>query len=77
MKKKNYQIDDILYQTDIRDYFECINEKPEALNDNCPIRIYVDKMENIIIFNIRTGYYVHFLAPETMKLLGSTKCRKI
>ena len=70
MKKLNYHIEDILYYTDIRD-------KHEALNDNCSIRIYVDKMEKIIIFKIRTGYHIRLLAPETIKLLGSTKCKKI
>ena len=77
MKKLNYHIEDILYYTDIRDYFECIIKKHEALNDNCSIRIYVDKMEKIIIFKIRTGYHIRLLAPETIKLLGSTKCKKI
>ena len=32
-------------------------------------------MENRIIFNIKTGYYLEPLTPETMKLLGSTKSK--
>ena len=32
-------------------------------------------MENGIMFNIKTGYYLELLMPETMKLLGSTKSR--
>ena len=27
------------------------------------------------MFNIKTGYYLELLMPETMKLLGSTKSR--
>ena len=27
------------------------------------------------MFKIKTGYYLRFLMPETMKLLGSIKCK--
>ena len=37
------------------------------------MRIYVNKIENISIFKIKTGYYPEHLTPETMRLLGSTK----
>ena len=59
--------------SDIQDYFEYILRKHEAIIDNLPIRIYVNKIENRIMFKIKTGYYVDLLTPETMKLLGSTK----
>ena len=59
--------------SDIKDYFEYILRKHEAIIDNLPIRIYVNKIENRIMFKIKTGYYVDLLTPETMKLLGSTK----
>ena len=36
-------------------------------------RIYVNKIENRITFNIKTGYYLELLTPEVMKLPGSTK----
>ena len=32
-------------------------------------------MENRITFKIKTGYYLEFLTPETMKLLESTKSK--
>ena len=32
-------------------------------------------MENKIPFRIKTGYYLKFLTPETMKLLESTKSK--
>ena len=37
------------------------------MNDNPPIRIYVNKTENRITFRIKTGYY--------LELLGSTKSK--
>ena len=37
------------------------------------MNIYVNKVENRTTFNIKTGYYFKLLAPETMKLLESTK----
>ena len=40
---------------------------------NPSIRIYINKIENRIMFKIKTGYYLELLTPETMKLLGSTK----
>ena len=47
----------------------------EKLTDNSPIRIYVNKVENRIIFKIKRGYYLEYLTLETMKLLGSTKSK--
>ena len=37
--------------------------------------IYVNKIENIISFRIKTRYYLELLMPETMKLLGNTKSK--
>ena len=37
--------------------------------------IYVNKIENRITVEIKTGYYLELLALETMKLLGSTKSK--
>ena len=44
--------------------------------DNPSIRLYVNKIENIITFKIKTGYYLELVTPETMKLIGSTKTTK-
>ena len=43
--------------------------------NNLLIRIYVNKIENRRTFEIKTGYYLELLTPETMKLLGSNKSR--
>ena len=61
--------------SDIQNYFEYILKKHETVADNPSIRIYVNKIENRIIFRIKTGYYLEPLTPETMKLLGSTKSK--
>ena len=44
--------------------------------DNLPIRIYVNKIENRITFEIMTEYYLELLTSETIELLGSTKNTK-
>ena len=35
--------------------------------------MYVNKIENMVTFKIKNGYYLQVLTPETMKLLGSTE----
>ena len=52
-------------------YFEKYGENTH----NSSIRIYVNKIENRITFRIKTGYYLKFLTPETMKLFGSAKSK--
>ena len=37
------------------------------------IKIYANKIENGIMFKIKTAHYLELLTPETMKLLGSTE----
>ena len=50
-------------------------KKHEAVTDDPSIRIYVNKLENRIMFKIKRGYYLELLTPETMKLLGSAKSK--
>ena len=57
------------------DYFEYISKKYREKTNNSSIRIYVNKMENRITFNINTGYYLKLLRPETMKLTVSNKSK--
>ena len=71
MMNLNYQMDLILYH--IPDYFEYILKKPGESVDKPPIQIYVNKIENRVIFKIRSGYSLELLTLETKKLLGSTK----
>ena len=37
------------------------------------MQIYMNRIENRIVFKIKTGYKLELLSPETMELLGSTK----
>ena len=59
--------------SDIQNYFEFIIKKHEDLTENPPVQIYPNKIKNIIVFKIKTGYKLELLTSETMRLLGSTK----
>ena len=61
--------------SDIPDYFEYILKKHSESVENPSIRIYVNRIENRITFEIKSGYYLELLTPETMKLLGSTESK--
>ena len=61
--------------SDIQDYFEYIIKKHSENVDNPSIKIYVNKIENMVTFKIKNGYYLELLTPETMKLLGSTESK--
>ena len=55
--------------TDIQDYFEFIIKKHETFTENPPVQIYPNKAKT----EVKTGYKLELLSPETMKLSGSTK----
>ena len=59
--------------SNIQDYFEYIVKKHETIANNSPVQIYMNRIENRIVFKIKTGYKLELLSPETMELLGSTK----
>ena len=63
------------YVSDIQYYFEYIFKKSGEKTYNPSIKIYVNKIENRIIFKTKTGYYLEFLTSVTMKLLGSSKSK--
>ena len=50
-----------------------IIKKDEAIADNPPVKIYVNKIKNRIVFKIKAGYKLELLTKETMQLLGSSK----
>ena len=58
----------LIWFSDIQDYFEYIIKKHETIVDNHLIQIYTRN-----VFKIKTGYKLEVLSPEIMKLLGSTK----
>ena len=59
--------------SDIQDYFEFVIKKHETLAENPPTQIYPNKIQNRIVFKIKTGCKLECLSPETMKLLRSAK----
>ena len=73
---EEFELPDRSYSiSDIQDYFEYIFKKHEEKTVNPSIRIYINKIEIRIMFKIKTGYYLELLAPETIKLLESTKSK--
>ena len=54
-----------------------LTKRHETVTDNPSLMIYLNKIENRIVFKIKTGYYLELLMPETMNFLGSTKVREI
>ena len=57
----------------IQDYFEYVIKKHETITDNnSPILIYSNKVNNRIVFKIKSGYKLELLSKETITLLGST-----
>ena len=64
----NYLTDHFLCQiSDIPDYFEYIIKKHDKLTDNALVRIYENKIENMVIFKFKTVCYHKHLTPGTMK----------
>ena len=53
--------------------FWYIVKKHETIADDPPVQIYVNKIKNRIVFEIKTGYRLELLSPETMELLGSSR----
>ena len=71
---EEFELPDASYSvSDIQDYFEHTLKNCGEKTDNLWIRMYVNKIENIITFKIKTRYYIKLLVPETMTLLGNTK----
>ena len=64
-------MDHILYQI-FKITVSIFKKHGEKINSPS-IRIFVNKIENRIMFKIKTGYYLELLTPETMRLLRSTE----
>ena len=56
----------------LQNYFEYIIKKHETIADVSPVLIYVNEINNRIVFKIKSGYKLELLSKETMKLLGSS-----
>ena len=58
--------------SDIQDYIEYIIKKHEALTKIPPIYVYINRINNRLVFKIKNGYELELQTPETIKF-GSTK----
>ena len=56
----------------LQNYFEYIIKKHETITDVSPVLIYVNEINNRIVFKIKSGYKLQLLSKETMKLLKSS-----
>ena len=59
--------------SDIHDFIEYIIKKHERLTTIPPIHVYINRINNRLVFKIKDGYKLELQTPETMKLFGSTK----
>ena len=59
--------------SDIQDYIEFIIKKHETLTIIPPIHVYINRINNMLVFMIKDGYKLELQTPEKMKLFGSTK----
>ena len=60
---------------DIQDYFEYIIKKHEAIANNPPLQIYVNKIKNRIVFKIKTDYKLELVSPEKNEIIRKYKKR--
>ena len=56
----------------LQNYFEYIIKKHETIAEVSPVLIYVNEINNSIVFKIKSGYKLELLSKETMRLLGSS-----
>ena len=59
--------------SDIQDYIEFIIKKHETLTTIPSIHVYINNINDRLVFKIKDGYKLELQKSETMKLLGSTK----
>ena len=55
----------------LQNYFESIIKKHETIADVSPVLIFVNEINNRIVFKLKSGYKLELLSKETMKLSGS------
>ena len=55
----------------LQNYFKYIIKKHETIAEVSPVLIYVNEINNRVVFKIKSGYKLELLSKETMRLLGS------
>ena len=56
----------------LQNYFEYTIKKHETIADVSPVLVYVNEINNRIVFKTKSGYKLELLSKETIKLLGSS-----
>ena len=73
-RNDEFELQDSSYSvSDIQDYIACIIKKHEKLTTVPPIHVYINRINNRLVFEIRYGYNLELQTTETIKLCGSTK----
>ena len=74
-----FELPDVYYHmvSDIQDYMKYIIKKHKTLIAIPPILAYINRVNNILVFEINDGYKPELKMSKTMKLSGSTKRKKI
>ena len=68
-----FDVPDGSYSIDaLQNYFEYIIKKYETIAKVSPVIIYVNEVNNRIVFKIKSGYKLELLSKEMMRLLGSS-----
>ena len=57
----------------IQDYIKYIIKKHQTLTTNFPINVYINIINNRLVFKTKNGYKLKLKNPETIKLFGSRK----
>ena len=65
--------DGCYFVSDIQDSIEFIIKKHETLTTIPPIHVYINRINNRLVFKIKYGYKLELQTPETIKSFGSTK----
>ena len=65
--------DGCYFVSDIQDSIEFIIKKHETLTTIPPIHVYINIINNRLVFKVKDGYKLELQTPETIKSFGSTK----
>ena len=69
-----FELPDGLYSvSDIQDYIAFIVKKHETLTTIPPFHVYINIINDRLVFKIKDGYKLELQMPETMKWFGSTR----
>ena len=68
-RKDEFELPDGSYLlSHIQEYIKEIINKQETLSTNPPIHVYINRINNRLVFKIRDGYRLELQTSETMKL---------